>query len=409
MEWSAEQDNALKEVASWLVRADRPIFRLFGYAGTGKTTLARHFAADCEGRVVFTAFTGKAAHVLQQKGCEGASTIHSLIYLPKDKSKARLQQLEEELEQARREQEADPIDGRLQHLSFLEREVELERQNLARPAFQLNLDSSIRDATLVIVDECSMVDGRIGEDLLSFDVPILVLGDPAQLPPIGGGGFFTEHKPDIMLEQIHRQAADNPIIRLATDTRLQRPLGMGEYGDSLVCSRADLHGMTELLKADQVLVGKNATRHTINGLLREALGFPSSGGPCVQDKLVCLRNNHDLGLLNGSLWEVHDTGELEEDKIMLEIASLDRPDCASFAVEAHSQPFQGQSIQLDWWEKKEAEEFDYGYAMTVHKAQGSQWDNVLLVDESRVFRNDKWRWLYTGITRAAENITIVRD
>ena len=58
-----------------------------------------------------------------------------------------------------------------------------------------------------------MVDEDLGRDLLSFGKPVLVLGDPAQLPPVKGGGFFTEAEPDVMLTEVHRQAADNPIIR----------------------------------------------------------------------------------------------------------------------------------------------------------------------------------------------------
>ena len=147
MKWSPEQDRALGAVAAWLRAGDRQVFRLFGYAGTGKTTLARHVAEGVTGATVFAAFTGKAAHVLRSKGCVGAGTIHSLIY------------------RMRGEDE----DG---------------------PTFVLNDDSMAGKAGLIVIDECSMVDAEIGRDLLSFGTPVLVLGDPAQLPPIAGGGFF---------------------------------------------------------------------------------------------------------------------------------------------------------------------------------------------------------------------------
>src|ERR1041385_1883895 len=83
--FSPQQDAALKAVAEWLKakpgRGQTPlVFRLFGYAGTGKTTLARHIAEGVDGKVLCAAFTGKAALVMRSKGCEGASTIHSLIY-----------------------------------------------------------------------------------------------------------------------------------------------------------------------------------------------------------------------------------------------------------------------------------------------------------------------------------------
>ena len=71
-----------------------------------------------------------------------------------------------------------------------------------------------------MIDECSMVDEELGRDLLSFGKPILVLGDPAQLPPVKGGGFFTETAPDVMLTEIHRQAEGSAIIRASRAARV---------------------------------------------------------------------------------------------------------------------------------------------------------------------------------------------
>lgn len=407
MQWSPQQEAALKAVDKWLTSSDEQVFRLFGFAGTGKTTLAKHFAEGVTGLVLFGAFTGKAAYVLQQKGCRGATTIHSLIYHPKDKSQARLKELEVQLADARlvarkAEQVVDE-DPEVQRLQLL---LEQERQNLARPAFSLNIDSAVQTASLVIIDECSMVDGRMGEDLLSFGAKVLVLGDPAQLPPIGDGGFFTGHEPDVMLTEIHRQAKDNPIIRLATDAREHRMSPLGEYGSSLIIDHADLQD-GQAQSAGQILVGRNKTRHASNRRMRQLLNL-SEGFPVPNDKLVCLRNNHDLGLLNGSLWNVTDTGDLGEDQLLLFVEPLDGTGTVPLEVIAWQHPFGGRQITMPWWERKEAEEFDYGYAMTVHKAQGSQWEDILLFDESGCFRADRWRWLYTGITRAADRITIVR-
>ena len=174
--WSPQQEEALKAVAFWLKQGEPQVFRLFGYAGTGKTTLARHLAEEAGGDVVFGAFTGKAAMVLRSRGCKDARTIHSMIYRPK--------------------------------------EVDSEE-----PSFVLNEQSAAAHASLIIIDECSMVDEELGRDLLSFGKPVLVLGDPAQLPPVKGGGYFTEAEPDMMLTEVHRQAADNPIIRLSMMVR----------------------------------------------------------------------------------------------------------------------------------------------------------------------------------------------
>ena len=186
MEFSPQQDDALVAASRWLKAGDRQVFRLFGYAGTGKTTLARHLAEDVDGDVLFAAFTGKAAQVLRSRGASKASTIHSLIYRPKGED------VVEDEETGKKE---------------------------VLPTFSLNRQSPLSKADLIIIDECSMVDEELGRDLLSFGTPVLVLGDPGQLPPVSGGGFFTEHEPDILLEEIHRQARDNPIIELARQVR----------------------------------------------------------------------------------------------------------------------------------------------------------------------------------------------
>src|SRR5512144_665376 len=167
-EFTPHQDAALKAAAAWLKAkpgkgSTPPICRLFGYAGTGKTTLARHLAASVKGKVLFAAFTGKAALVMRSKGCAGASTIHSLIYRARESGEE-------------------------------------------TPSFDLWDEAPASKADLIVVDECSMVDAELGRDLLSFGVPVLVLGDPAQLPPISGGGFFTQAEPDAMLTEVHGQA-----------------------------------------------------------------------------------------------------------------------------------------------------------------------------------------------------------
>ena len=139
-------------------------------------------------------------------------------------------------------------------------------------------------------------------DLMSFDVPLLVLGDPAQLPPIQGGGFFTDAEPDAMLTEVHRQAQDDPIVRLSMEIRAGNRLTQGQYGETQVVRRADLDPK-RVLDADQVLVGRNVTRRAYNARLRERRGF-TEALPMAGDKLVCLRNNRRKGLFNGGLWVV---------------------------------------------------------------------------------------------------------
>ncbi|RFB79715.1 ATP-dependent DNA helicase [Methylovirgula sp. 4M-Z18] len=363
MAWSPQQEDALNQVARWLKAGDKQVFRLFGYAGTGKTTLAKYIAENADGKVLFGAYTGKAALVLRSKGCHDASTIHSMIYRAKD-------------------------------------------TDTETPTFELNDESPAAEANLIIIDECSMVDEELGRDLLSFRKPVLVLGDPAQLPPVKGGGYFTDHEPDVMLTEVHRQAADNPIIRLSMTVREGGHLDLGTYGDTRVIRRNEINAEI-VTGSDQVLVGMNKTRKLYNGRIRELLGR-SDPMPVVGDKLVCLRNDRKKGLLNGGIWSV--TRLREQRRNFLKMTVTPEEGTGSKAVRVSVLPnfFDGTEEELPWIIRRESDEFAFGYALTVHKAQGSQWDNVVLFDESYAFREHRARWLYTGITRAAQKITIVK-
>lgn len=407
MEWSNQQKNALGAIFHWHRSKTSQVFRLFGHAGTGKTTLAKEIATMVGGTVLFAAFTGKAASVLASKGCVPSSTIHSLIYTTKDKGKAILLEMEDNLEKLMHElaqegktkQEIDKEPGVIN----LKNKIKLETKALTEPFFVLNHDSMIQNADLVIIDECSMVNERMGQDLLSFGIPILVIGDPAQLPPVKGAGFFTEGcTPDILLTEIHRQARDNPIIRLATLVREGKDLPYGEYGSSSVISRSP--GFDVLQTYDQILCGRNATRHTINNYYRIQLGF-TSDFPQENDIVVCGRNNWDIGILNGLIYKVLKVNNHMGRKIFLR---LEAEDGAIVEVSTHEQYFIGKEDEIPWFEERDAEKFEYGYALTAHKAQGSQWNRVLIKDESSIFKKDSRKWLYTAITRAAKDVTIIR-
>jgi exodeoxyribonuclease-5 len=375
MEFAPQQDEALKAVSRWLKEGRAPLFRLFGYAGTGKTTLARHFAENVDGEVIFAAFTGKAAQVLRSKGASNARTIHSLIYRPRG---------EEEV--------ADEETGKTS----------------ISPMFSINRQSPVAKAALVVVDECSMVDEALGKDLMSFGTPILVLGDPGQLPPVSGGGYFTSQEPDYLLTDIHRQARDNPIIHLAMQIREGGDIAYGDYGAARVIGRNEVD-QSLVLEADQVLVGTNKTRRRYNQRLRELKGF-STEYPQSGDKLVCLRNDPAKGLLNGSLWQVMSSSkETVKPGINLMIRPEDDDmDRGAAKIKLLKAAFENLDEEIPWSTRKRYDEFDFGYALTVHKAQGSQWNNVVLFDESFAFRDTRERWLYTAITRAAETLTVVR-
>lgn len=392
------------------------MFYLAGYAGSGKTTLAKELAADA-GVVAFCAYTGKAAHVLAQKGCPGATTIHRLIYTQggDPPTPAAIEKLREEYAKARAQ--ADASKGTPAHerdlvtvgdvKRLLDRALEdAERKG---PRFRINPEAWIRNADLIVVDECSMVDERVGRDLLSFKRPVLVLGDPAQLPPVGGAGYFTRRDPDFLLDEVHRQAADSPILRLATLIRQQRtnrvPRGsMGPGCDVVPYGHHDLEARA--LATEQILVGKNVTRHASNNKIRRLRGL-TGRTPVEGDRVICLRNDHDLGLLNGSLWDVVRCEALSDDQTLgLEVRAADDHDRTVQCV-AWRHHFEGRESELAPFVKRDAQEFAFGYAITVHKSQGSQWDDVVVFDESHASEGWGWRHLYTAVTRAAKKLTLV--
>jgi exodeoxyribonuclease-5 len=362
MDLSYEQQKAISEIKKWL-KTEKQVFRLFGYAGTGKTTLVKEIAKQCE-NPIYACFTGKAASVLRAKGCRGARTIHSLIY-----------------------------------------EKVPQKTGVKKPklTFQVRSTSDCSDITnsdLVILDECSMVDEQMGKDILSFGKKTLVLGDPAQLSPHTGYGFFINTNPDILLEDIFRQSADSPILTMATIVRNGQILTEGEYGSDCRVIRKSELSSDMVLNFDTILVGRNKTRQSINKRIRELKGFTSLY-PSEGDTLVCTQNDQTRCLLNGSIFTVLSVIAENEKAISLKITLKDGGIITYIILDK-------ALFNDDKLSYADGAKFDYGYALTVHKSQGSQWDNVLLFDESHCFNEEGRKWLYTGITRAAKTITIVK-
>lgn len=427
MNFPPQQERALTVVDQWMRDPNAPqVLYMAGFAGTGKTTLAKHLVSGAKRRWLFAALTGKATHVLRQKGCHDARTIHSLIYRPNGESKAsEIRQLESKLldlrqqMDERQEDEDRPMDIRgHEELRAQIAQVKAQLDKLhddREPMFAIWANSPLADFDVdgIVIDECSMVDDRLGEDLESFGKKILVLGDPAQLPPVGAGGRYTNRRPDVMLTEIHRQARDSGILRLATIVR-EGVRSIDEWDGDLDCKvyhRADIAPeqiAKHVLEADQVLVGRNTTRRAFNVRHRELLGM-TSPTPQPGDRVVCLRNNRLLGIYNGSQWKVeHASSDVGSRTCELTVKSED-DDREVFAPSwLHHMIGEEAELVKMGWDRRDLEEFDYSYAMTVHKSQGSQWSNVTLFDESRAFgREVGRRWLYTGITRAAKKLTVI--
>lgn len=369
---SAEQQAVADGVESWLASGLRGWRLLTGPAGTGKTFVASRLG---EGkRTLFCAMTGKAAGVLRSNGVD-ATTLHKAIYAPDEVM----------------------VDGKWQ-TRFVPKEGALD-----------GID-------LVVLDECSMATAQVATDLLSFGVPVLVLGDPAQLPPVGGPGYFDQRQADWSLTEIRRQALESGIIRLATDVREGRGVGAPDsyapdcavitVSEAALCEDRLLEWASDDSAA--IIVGTHRMRHHFNGVYRAAAGV-SSPLPVAGDRLLCLQNDHRRGLLNGDIWRALDdavsTGpDTFEVTLRNDAGDVLRPEC-------WKHEFDGRADQLDamsWRRKSEHARFTFGYAITCHKMQGSAAEKCLVWDESYAFRDQADRWLYTAVTRAQKQLILVR-
>ncbi len=369
MRWAPQQETALQRISQWLKSGDKPFFYLGGYAGTGKTTLAVSFSEMIDGDAAFSAFTGKAASVLQRKSGVPTRTIHSTIYDVKRKKST----------------------GELQT--------------------KLKSKQELGPTQLIVIDECSMVDDRVGQDLLSYGIPVLVLGDPAQLSPIKGQGFFTRGEPDFMLTDVHRQAEESPIIRVATQIRNGDfcAVPMSEPGFTMG-KKVDVDP-ERVKRAGALICGKNDTRINLNKWMRGQLGFRGTY-PIKGETLICLRNNHPMGISNGQTFSVVRSANNHKDlpgtlRYFLSDEADDQSE--TVYVDIPTQFFEDEvsaARNKDWWPAK-YHHFTYGYALTCHKSQGSQWDNVCVFDESWVFADQQREWLYTAVTRAAKTLTLI--
>lgn len=416
--WSPQQVKALQQIDRWLKNPNskQQVFTMFGFAGTGKTTLAQHIASQVDGPVLFAAFTGKAASVLASKGCDGASTLHRLVYSVQNVDDAALLELRDAVLQ-----EEDPAEQKR-----LQRELRALQQRLNHDRYSINPESPLASADLLILDECSMVNDRLGRDVLSFGCPVLVLGDPGQLPPPQGAGFFSgEHViPDVMLTEIHRQAADNPIIRLAHAVRT------GETtSDTLYDGKRTFHesitrrslpecvrywrqlAAEERREPPQLLTGDNNLRRALNVAARGAPIRDRTRAPRAGEPIVFLRNSPDYGVFNGQLATVLTDVDLAPDEthgvadVMVDgrtIYSL--PLDFTVLDEYASDGFVGTIAPPH---DRNLVPADYGYGLTVHKAQGSEFPDVILVDSGFGHWNTALRrqWFYTAVTRAQETFT----
>lgn len=412
LRWSADQDRALLEIKAWLKSSvsAAPLFKLWGCAGTGKSTLLAFLARDIPGAVVLTP-TNKAAAVQRAKGIE-AQTIHSYCYNFEGTEVECLRQKISMLAQtpARNRDELDRLKAQLQKLID-----EATRRGLRPTGAQYFYERAPGELpSLLIIDEASMVCEEHAARILSFGVKVLAIGDPFQLPPVGDRTApFVSGSPDAMLNMIHRQAAGSPIIHASQQIR--------EYGLCSFRSEENENGAInviygeapdEALLVEQIIVGRHITRVPLNRRARALRGF-SGETPMIGERLVNKKNSFDdRRLCNGEILTVQESLGVEVESFgerrwkgraqrdgSGEVIAV-RADLEMLAISAGAEGTADSSANG-------CDDLHYGYAITCHAAQGSQWDDVLVVDESPCFREHRARWLYTAITRAVRNLTII--
>lgn len=350
---SDEQESATNLIFEYLGAARMKPLALHGLAGTGKTTVLAEIAKDVPQAILCT-LTGKAASVLRRKTGLNASTIHSAFYQLVDVSK----------------------DSRGKHdLRF-------------RPVH----DHGQLADKIVLIDECSMINHELAQDIIRTGAKIVACGDPGQLAPVTGARFFDEA--DIRLETIHRQALESPIIRQAYAVRSDKM-----YRDDGEAFRVLKRGLSdeEVLQADVILCYTNSTRQVANMHARAVRGFWQPG-PQPGEPIMCLKNAPAFGIFNGAVYSL--------ERPFLEGDTAIQIDVDGVSTLVPWVTFNGVKSSVP--EHVEVTtSFDFGYAMTVHKAQGSEWPNVVLIDEYHR-ATERREWLYTAITRAAERIVITQ-
>jgi exodeoxyribonuclease-5 len=342
-----EQESVIQR----LVRFDKDVQTLGGYAGTGKTTLVGHLCRKELRGFAVCAFTGKAANVLRRKGI-GASTIHSLIYEPETDESGRI---------------------------ILYNGV---------PNFVLKRSL---DCDGVLVDESSMVSRELYKDLSSFGLPMIFVGDHGQLEPVGEGMNLMA-QPDYVLETIHRNAGE--IAHFAEHIRKGfRPASWNTGGKVHFLSRGE--AQRAYSNMDQIICAYNKTRVEVNKTVRRAMGYENNW-PVVGDRVMCLRNDKKSGLFNGMQGKVKQLYTKPKNKMVFETYDTD--------IETMFDPQQFNKEKGEFsQDRNDPAPFDFAYCITAHKSQGDEWEKVMVL-EQKCRAWDHRRWAYTAASRAKTEV-----
>lgn len=437
---SPQQGDAVKKIRNWYLNgsAMKLVFVLCGFAGTGKSTILPDIL-DALGLspsdVAFAAPTGKAAKVMGTKlRAQGIkvypSTIHSLIYTPKAQKAEVLERQLAEVNSLivglKDGTIAAPTGDMAADLHEAEKTAHILARDLDRAydvndlRFNLNPDSRLvkEEIKLIILDEGSMIGKQMAADLEDFEIPILVMGDPGQLPPVGDEPGFLNGVPDAFLTEVHRQAAENPIIYIATMVRKGERPEYGDYGDGVLVVPGNKDKYTLDLGRDcQVIVGTNKNRWKQTSKMRKEGGFLSTLPQAGEPLIMCKNSRSYPELVNGTqVWSAIDHGDAEEGmaRFLAEVRDEDGKKFSMYTYQGmfeehieRAKNFATAAKSTAFRSRINDHQLDFGWAITCHKSQGSQWDEVIVHDDSGSFRDDADKWLYTAVTRAAERLILV--
>ena len=396
---SSQQQQALDLIGAWFQGDPAEAieygfgvdtFTLAGYAGTGKTTIAKLLPELLGTDVTYAAFTGKAASVLRSKGMP-ATTLHSILFRPRE-NEDKIKQLEDELRSAtgtRRVMVEEALLELSDNVDFMPVEVG-------------------EAPGLLVVDEYSMVDEWLFDKIAAKFTKVLFLGDPFQLPPVKGNPCPL--RPNFTLTQVHRHAG--PLleaVNMIRDRRIFEGFNNGVF--RWVSNKSP--EAADLADQDVILCHTNATRKAINTRQRKRRGH--EGRPRLGEPLVILRNSYANNVWNGEVHRLNQEAQLlDRVTLGLRFVGFDQ------TMEAERACFQPGCLMPRDMAKETRDTrrgfetsskpliCDYGYALTVHKSQGSEWPKVGLLHDYRGAPDTTyWRWLYTCASRAREEVLIV--
>jgi exodeoxyribonuclease V len=377
--WNESQSKALMQLKEWFMFGGQ-VIRLGGLAGTGKTHLTGYIPELLGVRVQFCAPTGRAASVLKRKTGLETRTVHSLLrYGPQG---------------TEHDEGCDGGTGCVCSASG-------DFVKLA------DTTDSMWGGSIIVVDEASMINSRMWQELQALGARIIAVGDYGQLPPVGESGFcvVAEENLDIKLTEIVRQAEGNPIIETAWSVRQGGAWPTGrreaETGSVTVLERP-LRAVKVAHKEGRVILcATNRQRVKRNKEIRARLGLPEE--PTVGDVVVNLRNDPIRGVMNGERGTVVKVAPGRDENMWFMVVEMESGiKYVGDVVKAQFNNPQGLANQHGGL-------FDFGYAMSVHKFQGSESPEVLVIAENLSWMpgSEKRLWRYTAATRAKEHLTVV--